>query len=294
MAEGMAKCEGRLVNKIAEAFIAACRDELDAPKPGNVHVFADGHGMTVRDFLRSTEAAAPVLSDPLLPVGARILAAVEATFTAAGMNTNLGIILLCAPLAAAAEAGDDLRGLLRKTLAGLTRADAAATFRAILRAAPAGLGTARRHDVHDEAGVTLLEAMREAAGRDRIAFQYASDFVDIFETGLGALADARGKGWPAPWPVVSVYLAFLAGFPDSHIARKHGPDAAARVQGEAWDARERYRNTANPEEALQDLLTFDRNLKVSGLNPGTSADLTVASVFADRLTRILIKRRNDG
>ena len=101
----MAKGEGGLVNAIAEAFIAACRDEIEAPKPGNVHVFADGHGMTVTDFLRSAEAAAPALSNPSLPVGARILAAVEATFAAAGMNTNLGIILLCAPLAAAAETG---------------------------------------------------------------------------------------------------------------------------------------------------------------------------------------------
>jgi triphosphoribosyl-dephospho-CoA synthase len=290
----MAQDKGRLVNDIAEAFIAACRDEIEAPKPGNVHVFADGHGMTVRDFLRSAEAAAPALSKSSSPVGVRILAAVEATFAAAGMNTNLGIILLCAPLAAAAETGADLHSALRKTLAGLTRADAAATFRAILRASPAGLGTARRHDVHGQANVTLLEAMREAAARDRIAFQYATDFVDIFETGLSALADARVKGWPAPWPVVSVYIAFLAGFPDSHIARKHGPDAAARVQSEALDAREHYRNAANPEKVLQDLLTFDWRLKSSGLNPGTSADLTVASVFADRLTRILINRRNDG
>ncbi|HUB65637.1 MAG TPA: triphosphoribosyl-dephospho-CoA synthase [Methylocella sp.] len=282
------------MNPIAEAFITACRDEIEAPKPGNVHVFADGHGMTVRDFLLSAEAAAPALSKPASSVGARILAGVEATFAAVGMNTNLGIILLCAPLAAAAESGEDLHPALRKTLAGLTLADAAATFRAILRAAPAGLGTARRHDVHHEADVTLLEAMREAAGRDRIAFQYASDFVDIFETGLGALAAARRKGWTAPWPVVSVYLAFLAGFPDSHIARKHGFDAALQVQSEARDVRERYKNAAHPEEALQDLLTFDRRLKSSSLNPGTSADLTVASVFADRLTRILINRRNDG
>ncbi|MFZ0838495.1 MAG: triphosphoribosyl-dephospho-CoA synthase, partial [Xanthobacteraceae bacterium] len=29
--------------EIAAAFKAACLDELDAPKPGNVHAFADGH-----------------------------------------------------------------------------------------------------------------------------------------------------------------------------------------------------------------------------------------------------------
>lgn len=282
------------MNDIAEAFIAACRDEIEAPKPGNVHVFADGHGMTVGDFMRSAEAAAPALCTPSAPIGARILSAVEATFSAVGMNTNLGIILLCAPLAAAAESGAELRIALHNTLAGLRIADAADAFRAILRASPAGLGTARRHDVHEQADVTLLAAMHEAAGRDKIAFQYAFDFVDIFETGMGALEDVRRKGWPAPWPAACVYLAFLASFPDSHIARKHGEETAARVQGEARIARKRYRNAPNPGEALQNLLTFDKNLKGSGLNPGTSADLTVATVFADRLTRILINRRNDG
>jgi triphosphoribosyl-dephospho-CoA synthase len=290
----MAGGQGGGVNGIATAFVAACREEVEAPKPGNVHVFAEGHGMTVRDFLRSAEAAAPALANPSTPVGARILTAVEATFAAVGMNTNLGIILLCAPLAAAAETGRDLRGALHKTLAGLTVADAAAAFRAILRASPAGLGTARHHDVHGGADVTLLAAMQEAASRDKIAFQYASDFVDVFETGMGALTVERGKGWPAFWPVVGVYLAFLANFPDSHIARKHGAETAARVQGEARVARERYMNTANPEDALRDLLIFDQNLKASGLNPGTSADLAVATVFADRLTRNLINRLNNG
>jgi len=219
---------------------------------------------------------------------------VEATFAAVGMNTNLGIVLLCAPLAAAAQRGGDLRERVKQTVAGLTRLDAESAFKAILRAAPAGLGTAVRHDVRGPADVTLLEAMREAAGRDRVAFQYTSDFTDIFGTGMGPLASARLSGWPAPWPVAAVYLAFLAGFPDSHIARKNGPEAAARVQIEALEARRRFMNAANPAETLQDLLSFDRRLKARGLNPGTSADLTVASVFADRLTRILINRRNDG
>ncbi len=282
------------MNEIAEAFIAACRDEIEAPKPGNVHVFADGHGMTANDFLRSAEAAAPALGNSTLSVGARILAAVEATFAAVGMNTNLGIVLLCAPLAAAAQRGGDLREGVKQTVAELTRPDAEFAFKAILRAAPAGLGAALQHDVRGAANVTLLEAMREAAGRDRVAFQYAFDFIDIFETGVSPLARARVSGWPAPWPVAAVYLAFLAGFPDSHIARKNGADAAARVQIEAMEVRKRFMNAANLAETLQDLLSFDRRLKACGLNPGTSADLTVASVFADRLTRILINRRNNG
>ncbi|MGH6840443.1 MAG: triphosphoribosyl-dephospho-CoA synthase, partial [Methylocella sp.] len=204
------------------------------------------------------------------------------------------IVLLCAPLAAAAQRGGELRERVKQTVAGLTQEDAESAFKAILRAAPAGLGTALRHDVRAPAAVTLLEAMREAAGRDKVAFQYSSDFTDIFETGMGTLARAGGSGWPAPWPVAAVYLAFLAGFPDSHIARKNGPEAAARVQIEAQEARKRVMNTANPAETLQDLLRFDRRLKARGLNPGTSADLTVATVFADRLNRGLINRRNNG
>ncbi len=282
------------MNDVAAAFIASCRDEIEAPKPGNVHIFAAGHGMSAEDFLRSAEAAAPAIGDPSASVGDRILAAVEATWARVGMNTNLGIILLCAPLAAAAQAGGELRPALKRILAGLTREDAAAAFRAILRASPAGLGAAPRHDVHDAPDATLLEAMREASGRDRIAFQYASDFTDVFETGAQTLQAARGAGWPAPWPTVSAYLAFLAGFPDSHIARKKGAATAAAVQEEALHIRNHFVRFADPAEALPELLAFDRRLKGAGLNPGTCADLTVAAVFADRLTRILIKRPNDG
>lgn len=282
------------MNQIAEAFVAACRDEMEAPKPGNVHVFADGHGMTVADFLRSAEAAAPSLCARGAPTGTRILAAVESTLSAVGQNTNLGIVLLCAPLAAAAEIGGDLRSSVRTVLDGLTRADAAAAFRAILGAQPAGLGAAPRHDVRAPAEATLLEAMREAADRDRIAFQYASGFQDVFETGFATLADARRKGHGSPWLAVGVHLAFLSRFPDSHVVRKHGPDAAALVQDEARRLHRTFIEGSDPAAMLPALLSFDRELKVRGTNPGTTADLTVAALFADRLTRGLIARHNDG
>src|SRR5690349_23718513 len=57
--------------------------------------------MSVADFEKSAEAAAPVIGQATLSVGARIRLAVEATRGAVGHNTNLGIILLAAPLAQA-------------------------------------------------------------------------------------------------------------------------------------------------------------------------------------------------
>ena len=283
---------------IMDAFIAACRGELDAPKPGNVHVFADGHGMTVDHFLRSAEVAARPLCQHGATVGARIFGAVEATSASVGQNTNLGIVLLCAPLAAAAEAagafGGDLRQSLKTTLAGLTRADAEAAFAAIVLANPAGLGAAARHDVREGAETTFIKAMREAAARDRIAYQYASDYADVFGIGRNALETAAGRDWLAPWPAVCVYLAFLAAFPDSHVARKHGAATAEALQAAAAGIRDSFMSQGKAADALADLLDFDRRLKADGLNPGTSADLTVTTLFADHLTRILIQRGNNG
>ena len=114
--------------EIAAASIAACLDELDAPKPGNVHVFAAGRRKTVADFARSAHAAAAPLTVPGARIGARILGAVEASATG-GRNTNLGIVLLCAPLAAAAERTPvDLRTALAAVLDSFDVEDARLAF----------------------------------------------------------------------------------------------------------------------------------------------------------------------
>jgi len=270
--------------RIAAAFKAACRDELEAPKPGNVHVFADGHRMSAGEFIRSAEAAAGPLTAPGARVGARILAAVEATAAAVGINTNLGIILLCAPLAAAAErAPCDLRGALADILDGLDVEDADLAFRAITLAAPGGLGRVERHDVRAPATVSLREAMAAAADRDRIARQYVTAFADVFAVGEAALAAARARGLPKEWAVLAVFLAFLSAFPDSHIARKRGAATAEEVCRTAREVQSQLQAAEEPAHLLAAILDWDRTLKQQGINPGTSADLTVATLFASHL-----------
>lgn len=265
---------------IAAAYRDACRAELAALKPGNVHAFAPGHGMVVDDFLRSAEASAPAIADPALRVGARVLRAVEATRAAVGMNTNLGILLLAAPLAAAGAAPGpgDLRARLGRVLAGLDRADAEAVFAAIRRAAPGGLGRAEAHDVHEPARVPLGEAMGAAAQRDRVARQYVTDFADVLGLGVPCLRAARARGGEPAWAVTATYLAFLAAFPDSHVARRHGPEAAERVRARA--ASLDPLDVADPSAHAPCLLALDADLKLEGVNPGTSADLTVATLLA--------------
>jgi triphosphoribosyl-dephospho-CoA synthase len=274
-------------DRVAAAYIEACLAELDAPKPGNVHRFAPGHRMEVADFVRSAEVSAAPIASRGARVGTRVRAAVEATLKAAGQNTNLGIILLCAPLAAAAEAEDaPLRPALARVLDRLDRADAADVFSAIAAANPGGLGHAPRHDVNAPATVSLREAMAEAADRDRIARQYVTAYDDVFSLGLPALETARHRHSDPRWSTLAVYLTFLAAMPDTHIVRKFDMGVAEAVRREAADWRDAFVAASDPEAIAGSLLGWDAALKSRGINPGTSADLTVATLFASRLAAI--------
>jgi triphosphoribosyl-dephospho-CoA synthase len=267
-------------DELRAAYEAACRREIEALKPGNVHVFADGHRMSADQFLTSAEVSSGPLTDPGLPVGRRILEAVRATRKAVDTNTNLGIVLLCAPLAQAALAlrPAPLRERLALVLAALDVQDAHDAFGAIARANPGGLGDEPAADVRAPAQIPLGAAMALAAHRDMIARQYAGGFAEVFAIGVPPL-----HGAPlAPARLEDVFLAFLAGHPDSHIARKFGPDAAEAVRAEAEVVRHEIEGLSQQARHGR-LLAFDARLKAGGRNPGTSADLTVASCFAAQL-----------
>jgi triphosphoribosyl-dephospho-CoA synthase len=272
-------------NAIARAFLDACLAELDALKPGNVHRFGDGHSMTVADFAASAEAAAPFMGRKGVGVGERIRLAAAASRRAVGQNTNLGIILLAAPLATAAfdRRDGDLAATVRLILQDLTVADASEAYRAIRETKPGGLGTAPRHDVAAEPEVTLLEAMRASEERDRIAWNYAHGFADIFLLGRKWLAQGRALWGEGPWAVTRVYLGFLAHLPDTLIERKFGARSAERVREEAAAIEAGFLQSHTAEAMIAPLMAFDRALKERGLNPGTSADLTVATLFAASL-----------
>jgi triphosphoribosyl-dephospho-CoA synthase len=264
---------------IARAFVSACVEELAAPKPGNVHVHGAGHRMTVADFTLSAQVSAPLLCRAGAPLGCRIRDAAVATRQAVGQNTNLGILLLCGPLAMAAERGATVNAVI----AASDLDDTQAVFDAIRIAQPGGLGSADQHDVHQPATVTLREAMAEAAPRDSVARQWTNGFADTLGAGMTAYEAARAR-WADPfWAALAAYLTFLTAFPDSHVQRKHGAAAAAAVQNEARRFRDEFSACLDPVVMLPRLLVWDTALKADGINPGTSADLTVATAFAQRL-----------
>ncbi|MCK9607260.1 MAG: triphosphoribosyl-dephospho-CoA synthase [Methylomonas sp.] len=274
---------------LTDAYIHACEVELQAFKPGNVSVFSDGHDMTVDDFRLSAEVSAAPLTNPAYSLGEKIYYAVKATHQAVACNTNLGIILLCAPLMQASQLSDrpvDLRQALDDVLNNSTEQDADWVFRAILLASPGGLGESEQQDVHRQATVTLLQAMRIAADKDRIALLYTNCFKDIFDFAILTYNRAFVLSGDSGWAALKVYAEMLARYPDSHIERKYGK------QYSEWIAEEmallcKAMDTANkPEEVLPMLYRIDEAFKAKKINPGTTADITVATVLVVLLEQL--------
>ncbi len=268
------------MRSLQAAFVTACGLDVMVRKPGNVSVESPGHGMTAMQFVASAQAAAPALFATGARVGQRIEAAVSASWAAAGCNTNLGIVLLCAPIAAAVERFPQarvavwLRQALEAVLADLDRDDAAAAFRAIALAQPGGLGQAPAEDVRLPPTLGLREAMALAAGRDSIARQYANGYADLFDLPLATLR----PGSVTHDAVLRIYLTALARWPDSHIVRKHGEAVAQTVMSAAQRWREQAR-TGVEIETLPGFAAWDDELKAARINPGTTADLTVAALL---------------
>ncbi len=276
--------------QLGDLYRQACEIELQAFKPGNVSIYADGHDMTVADFRLSAEVSAGPLCNPDHPLGEKIFYAVKSTREAVGCNTNLGILLLCAPLIqAAADKPKNLtlRQSLRRVLGATTVADADWVFKAITLAAPGGLGSSDEQDVGEKATVTLLEAMNLAAGRDRIAFQYSTDYQDIFDFSIDLYYNAMGKRIGRIWAAVAVYAGLLIRIPDSHVERKYGDRYSGLIAARMALLSEELDKADSPEQTMPLLYQIDREFKSKGINPGTTADLTVATVFTVLLEDIM-------
>jgi len=257
----------------------ACRLEVAAPKVGNVHTGADFADMTYGDFVASAQAIREPMDHAVQrSVGETVLAAVEATRRVVATNTNLGTVLLLAPLCAV-QRGIAIAKGLSEVLSRTTKEDAGAVYRAIRLAAPSGLGHVDEADVEDAPTQNLVAIMKLAADRDLVARQYANGFQEV----LQIVAPRLGEPAPAERHlldrITSVQLRLMAELPDSFIARKCGAavaeESAARagaVLASGAPGSSRFR------EARQE---FDRWLRADGnrRNPGTTADLIAAGLF---------------
>lgn len=280
---------------IAAAAQLACLLEASAPKPGNVSPGIHFGDTRYEHFLASAAAiGAPLGTAGTRSLGETIHLALRATRRWTHANTNLGIVLLLAPLARAAAVcldrsntvangavvtAGDLRRALSEVLRATTVHDAREAYAAIRLAAPGGLGTADAQDVATEPTVTLLQAMQLAADRDAIAREYVTDFQTTFEIAVPALEAARRDGLDWNDAVLEAFLTLLATSADTHIVRRAGPSLGDDVTRHAREVIGLGGVRTEPGRAsiaqMSYALLDDRNRA----NPGTSADLTAAAIF---------------
>lgn len=269
---------------LAQCATLACLLEVSAPKPGNVHRGADFEDLTYFDFIVSAAMIGPCFSSGLaagnqeLTVGTIVSNAVNATRDAVETNTNLGTLLLLAPLAMVPRETPLAAGI-QAVLDQLSAHDTLLVYEAIRRAHPGGMGQVDQGDLANTPPDGLVAAMRLAEDRDLVARQYTNGFEQVFANVVPWLQEGLQCGVTLSDTIVWTHLKLMSQYPDSLIGRKCGREVArqsALMATAAVDA-------GNPGDDgyaahLADLdfwLRSDSNRR----NPGTTADLIAAGLF---------------
>lgn len=267
-------------SQLEEMLFLACKLEASARKPGNVHPDASFENSNYEDFIQSAKAIAPILSKTKPEsIGDSILNAVEATKKAVAQNTNLGIVLLLAPLASI-SLSDSISSNIEEILDGMNVEDSKLIYRAINLANPAGMGKSTTQDLFNEPTVAFREIMSSVAERDSIARAYKNGFSDLIPESQSHLEN-QAKQLIDNWEqtIIRWQLELMAKIPDTLILRKCGQETSqqsAAYAKEIIDA-----NWPNKKESQELLVQFDDWLRADGnkRNPGTTADLIAAKIF---------------
>ena len=278
----------RIILKKQIKFV--CDTEIKSLKPGNVHKYSEGHGMNLKDFLKSSLIISKCLTKNNLDLGKKILISVNEIQNKIKKNTNLGIILMLSPIATIVqEEGVISKEELLKKIKSLIKKqnikNSIPIFKAISLTSPGGLGFSKKYDVNEPPNTNLYKAMEFAKKKDLIARQYCNGFEDIYKIGIPAYKKFYNKWGKVDWALTGVYLTFLKKFNDSHIARNKGNKIARSIKKEAKKYYFFLKRNKNLTKIKKKLLIFDKKLKSKRINPGTTADLTVATLLLEIVTK---------
>ncbi|MFK7815791.1 MAG: triphosphoribosyl-dephospho-CoA synthase [Gammaproteobacteria bacterium] len=275
--------QSELRKELINHYLQVCKLDVESLKPGNISLYSGGKDLSVDDFLNSAKASAEPITDPALSLGSRILHAISATQVAVHTNTNLGMVLLMAPLVQAMfnkALDESLRDSIIKVLTSSTVQDALHVYQAIRIAKPGGMGEKNNQDISQEPTVTLLNTMKIASEWDMVAAQYSNNFDDIFNFGVPRYHALMKKWGDEKWATAGLFLSYLRYYPDSLIERKFGLLKAREISDMISALEMELYQSDSPSRYEAQLLEIDRQLKRNLINPGTSADLTAASIFA--------------
>ena len=296
--------EAKQIAKLAQ--IASVLEVSGWPKPGNVHRTRNYDDMVFQDFVIS----AVVIGDTMEEVakqskeiddlskaelGKYILQAVNETNKWIRTNTNSGIMMMCIPIAAAAaisDSFDEIQDNVGRLMDATTVDDAVNLYDAINVADAGGMGDQEEFDVKSEKAKdelrannqTMFDVLEISAGWDRLADELTNKMPVCFEIGYPTFSHA----WQSYDDVdvinkasVLTFMTILSQIPDTLISRKYGNEMAESVSKKA----EELLAFKEDDSFVEKLLEFDDYLYGNKLNPGTTADLTAASIFLSYLAR---------
>lgn len=282
------------IAKIAQ--IASALEVSGYPKPGNVHRIRDYDDMVFEDFVISgivigdsiREACTDVdVENPEL--GKYILQAVSETDRWIKNNTNLGIVMMTTPIAVAAaisKSFDDIRKNIKILMANTSVDDACDLYDAINIADAGGMGDQDEYDVASDSAKqelrqnnqTMYDVLKISAPWDMLAREMTSDMPAVFEIGYPTYHKLREEKTQNEACVLT-FLTILSQVPDTLISRKYGSDEALKISMMTRD----LLNLKDSEDFMDKVSEFDEFLYKNKYNPGTTADLTAASIFVSYL-----------
>ncbi|MGZ7116167.1 MAG: triphosphoribosyl-dephospho-CoA synthase [Methanobacterium sp.] len=288
-----------LISKIAQ--IASVLEVSGHPKPGNVHRTQDFDDMIYEDFLISGIVIGDLMKKAAergkkykddfslhkIRLGEIIKESVLETDRWIGNNTNLGIIILLAPLSAAAGMSSDIHELRRNTeriMKATTSKDAVNLYDAINAADAGGMGEQEELDVADteargkiiKEDISMFKVLEMSAKWDLLSKELTTGMPITFETGFPTFKEIKAT-YGLNKATVQTFLTILAQYPDTLISRKYGIDTARIISADA-DSILQNGGILNSQGELL-IRQFDTQLLKNKFNPGTTADITAASIM---------------
>jgi len=299
-------------------YVAGCAQlatllEVSAyPKPGNVHRLHDFLTTRYEHFLAGSVAVSPSINKLAqsgfdikaghktwedLGIGNFIYSAIKDSFKwQSGGNVNLGIILLFAPISAAAGyilkdeiiRVNDLIQVAKKAIKHTTPKDAVSAYRSIRYSmTDKVLGAVSDLDVSERSSITqilrdkinLYEVFMKCAERDTICKEWVSGYDITAKKGYPYLVEAIKSSSNINTATIDTFLYLLSENPDSLIVRKSGLTTAKLVSDRARKILDNGGYGTEMGRNLTEKLDLELQGTNGSLNPGTTADLTAASLF---------------
>ena len=239
------------------------------PKPGNVDRCHDYPETHLEHFLASTIFARQALEEAgegKGRIGEIIGHAVRDTNRHSGGNTHFGAFILLIPLLY----GKDIPGAIEAT--GNTDTSDAIAFYKAFAMTSVKINETDELDVNDphtltiirDQEMTLLDIMQHSAAHDMVARQWVTGFP-LVRRG----ADLLKETGPGRQSIVTMFLTLLATEPDTFIIKKHGVEVAQETMLRARDVLD---GRLSVQQMDEDCIQRD-------INPGSIADITIASIF---------------